>query len=199
MGRHAAYGSSNVDPRFHEADIYTITHPAHDRSELDPHARLAALARCEQEVVQLLRAAMSRRQVIIQRISEALQVPASQVVASYTDQQLDHDDPRLYQQLVRDRIVSSEFEAKQRAAAGKRLASERDSLRSKLNRTNDLITDRVAEAETIRLYLRQQPVVKADHADESLRQRLFRRWTPSIRCCVDLKSTERCSNDTLMP
>ncbi len=172
MGRHAAYGSRNVDPRFHHADSYSITHPVHDHVELDPHARLAALARCEQEVVQLLRAAMSRRHVIIQRISEALQVPASQVVASYTDQQLDHDDPRLYQQLVRDRIVSSEFEAKQRAAAGKRLASERDSLRSKLNRTTDLITDRVAEAETIRLYLRQQPLVKADQADESLRQRL---------------------------
>ncbi len=172
MGRHAAYGSRNIDPTFHGADVYSITHPLNDRTELDPQARLAALARCEQEVVQLLRAAMARRQVIIQRIAEALRVPATQVIASYTDQQLDHDDPRLYQQLVRDRIVADEFEAKQRAAADKRLVSERDSLRQKLERVSGWITDRVAEAETIRLYLRSQPVVKVGANDEQLRQRL---------------------------
>jgi predicted flap endonuclease-1-like 5' DNA nuclease len=172
-GRRAPYGASNTDPLFHlRRDENSITDPSNLGSMLDPQAQIAAVRRCERELVEVLRQLVVRRDVMLRRIAEAQNLPLSQVVSAISDTQISHDDPQLYQWLVRDRITASESDAKQRQAKHQRLTQQRDDVASDLKRTQTRTTDRVAEAETIRMYLRSLPVVHRYDDDSQLRSRL---------------------------
>lgn len=172
-GRRAAYGASNIDPLFHSRrDENSFTDPSNLGASLDPQAQVAAVRRCEREVVDVLRQLASRRDVMLRRIAEVQNQPLSQVASSLSDSQAMHDDPQLYQWIVRDRIVASEVDAKQREAALCRAKQQQAVLANDLKQTAERITDRVAEAETIRVYLRSLPVVHRYDNDVSLRARL---------------------------
>jgi len=172
-GRRAAYGASNVDPLFHTPhDANSITDISNLNAQLDPSAQVAAVRRCERELVEVLRHLVVRRDVMLRRIAEAQNQPLSQVVAALSDTQVAHDDPQLYQWLVRDRITASESDAKYNEAARRRLAQQRDNLSTDLKRTLSRTTDRVAEAETLRMYMRSLPVIHRYDDDARLRSRL---------------------------
>ncbi len=172
-GRRAAYGSSNVDPLFHvRRDEHSFADLANDGAVLDPQAQVAAVRRCERELIDALRRLVARRDVMLRRIAEVQNQPLSQVIAAISDTLVSHDDPQLYQWLVRDRITASESDAKQRDAARTRLNKQRADLVADLQRTLNRTTDRIAEAETIRLYLRSLPVVHRHNDDANLRARL---------------------------
>ena len=172
-GRRAPYGASNTDPLFHvRRDENSITDPTNLGSMLDPQAQIAAVRRCERELVDVLRQLVVRRDVMLRRIAEAQNLPLSQVVSAISDMQVSHDDPQLYQWLVRDRITANESDAKQRQATHQRLTQQRADVASDLKRTQTRTTDRVAEAETIRVYLRTLPVVHRYDDDSQLRARL---------------------------
>ena len=172
-GRRAAYGASNVDPLFHTPhDANSITDLSNLGAQLDPSAQVAAVRRCERELVDVLRHLVVRRNVMLSRIAEAQNQPFSQVVAATSDMQVAHDDPQLYQWLVRDRITASESDAKYNDAARRRLTQQRDNLSTDLKRTLSRTTDRVAEAETLRMYMRSLPVIHRYDDDARLRSRL---------------------------
>lgn len=172
-GRHAAYGSSNVDPLFHaRRDENSFTDISNYGSTLDAPAQVAAVRRCERELVEVLRRLVNRRDVMRRRIAEVQNQPLSQSVTSESDSPSCDEDQHLYQWLVRDRIETSQRDAKQRVAVRERLSQQRIELAADLNRTSSRTIDRVAEAETIRIHLRSLPVVDRHDDDAALRDRL---------------------------
>ncbi len=172
-GRRAAYGASNVDLLFHAAyDANSFTDFSNRGAKLDPQAQVAAVRRCERELVDVLRHLVVRRDVMLRRIAEAQNQPLSQIVTALSDTQSSHDDPQLYQWLVRDRITASQSDAKFSAAARLRLTQQRNDLLADLKQTQSRTTDRVAEAETIRMYMRSLPVLHRYDDDAKLRNRL---------------------------
>jgi len=172
VGYHAAYGASNIDPLFHHRDETAFADSRYPGMILDPHSQMAAVRRCEREIIDAMRQLVNRRDVMLRRIAEMQNQPFSQVVSSLSDGQTIHDDPLLYQWIVRDRIVATQADAKHREAAMQRAKQQRTDLATELTQTAQRLTDRVAEAETIRLYLRSLPVVHRYDNDAELRSRL---------------------------
>lgn len=172
-GRHAAYGSSNLDPLFHaRRDDSSFSDISNYGSALDPTAQVAAVRRCERELVEVLRRLGARRDVMLRRVAELQNQPLSQIATPLSESPSSDDDQQLYQWMVRDRITASQSAAKQRAGARQRLTQQRAGLATDLKRTLSRTTDRVAEAETIRMHLRSLPIVHRDDDDSVLRSRL---------------------------
>ncbi len=171
-GRCSQYGASNVTPLFHSRSGYDLDSRGSSNDSLDPQAYVAAVRRCERELVEVLRHLIVRRDVMLRRIAEAKNQPLSQVVTAMNDPQQCHDDPQLYQWLVRDRIIASESDAKHLEATRRRLQQQRSDLITDIKRTVSRTTDRLAEAETIRTNLRSLPVVYRLDDDSRLRERL---------------------------
>ncbi len=172
-GQRATYGASNIDPLFdprNHRDIVNQLYPAN--GQLDAQSQIAAVRRCERELVGVLRNLTTRRELMLRRIAEAQSLPLVELQAASIDAEQQHDDPQLYQRLVHDRIAANESNAKHRAATRTRLAQQQADLAANIKQTTDRITERLAEAETIRVYLRTLPVVNRYDDDLRLRERL---------------------------